>query len=458
MSSVKSVAVIGLGYVGLPLALLAADKDFNTYGIEIDVKKLTLLKDGMSYVDDISDTEIRNTKVHFTDDVSMVSKVDAVIICVPTPVDEDRQPDLSIVKSAVSSISPHIKKGALVVVESTINPGVCDEIVAPLLEEKSNKKVGVDIYLAHCPERINPGDKTWSVRNINRVVGANSKKELDMAVDLYTNLIDAEIKPMGSLKEAEAVKVVENSFRDINIAFVNELAMSFHKLGINLENVIDGAATKPFAFMAHRPGCGVGGHCIPVDPYYLIEYAHSHGFDHSFLRLARNINESMPQFTVDLLTESLNRLGLPVKGTKVALLGLSYKANVGDGRESPAKVIRSLLEDAGAKLSVFDPYISDDSTAKTLSSALKGAQAVVIATGHDEFKSLNASELKNIGIKVVIDGRNIFRSQIDDFVKNGISYEGIGMSSTNHRPSGQPSVSNDNRINTIISSKKSTLK
>ncbi|USN96600.1 MAG: nucleotide sugar dehydrogenase [Candidatus Nomurabacteria bacterium] len=442
MSSVKSIAVIGLGYVGLPLTLLAANKGFRTYGIEIDARKLSSLKDGKSYVDDISDSDITDSKVDFTDNIAAVSKVDAVIICVPTPVDENRQPDLGIVKSAVSSIAPHLKKGTLVVVESTINPGVCDEIVVPLLEEKSGKKVGTDIYLAHCPERINPGDKTWSVRNINRVVGANSKVELEKAVELYSGLIDAEIKPMGSLKEAEAVKIVENSFRDINIAFVNELAMSFHKLGINLENVIDGAATKPFAFMAHRPGCGVGGHCIPVDPYYLIEYAHTHGFDHSFLRLARNINESMPQFTVDLLTESLDRLELPVKGTKVALLGLSYKSNVGDSRESPAKVIRALLEDAGVKLSVYDPYI-DDSTAKTLSSALKGAKAIVIATGHDEFKAISVNKLKAAGVQAVIDGRNIFRSHISEFVKYNIIYEGVGVSSTDSRPLEQQLSSTD---------------
>lgn len=427
MSQIKSIAVIGLGYVGLPIALLASKKGFKVIGVDTDKRKLSSLTEKKSYIDDVSDNEIKNTKVIFTDDASLVAKSDAVIICVPTPVDAKKMPDLGPVQGAVSAVAPHLKKGALLVVESTINPGVCDEVVIPLLEKKSGKKVGHDIYLAHCPERINPGDPKWNVSNINRVVGANSQPELDMAVELYRSLIDAEIKPMGSIKEAEAVKIVENSFRDINIAFVNELAMSFHKLGINLENVIDGAATKPFAFMPHHPGCGVGGHCIPVDPYYLIEYAHGYGFEHDFLRLARSINESMPQFTVDLLIESLNEIGLPLKDTKVALLGLSYKANVGDGRESPARVIKDLLIKAGADLTIYDPYFIDKSTVDSLDKALSSVDAILIATGHDEFKKIDAKMLQKHNIKAVVDGRNIFRASKDAMMDDGVFYRGIGV-------------------------------
>jgi len=427
MSSIKSIAIVGLGYVGLPIALLASKKGFKVIGIDTDTKKIKSLSDNKSYIGDVSNKEIINTKALFTTDAAAVSEVDAVIICVPTPVSAEKIPDLGPVKGAVSAIAPHIKKGTLVVVESTINPGVCDEIVTPLLEKLSGKKVGIDVYLAHCPERINPGDPKWNVSNINRVVGANSKPELDMAVGLYKKLIDAEIKPMGTIKEAEAVKIVENSFRNINIAFVNELAMSFHKLGINLENVIDGAATKPFAFMPHHPGCGVGGHCIPVDPYYLIEYAHDHGFEHEFLRLASNINESMPRFTVDLLIEALNEIGLPLKGTKVTLLGMSYKANVGDGRESPAHVIRDLLVEAEADLTIYDPYTKEDSTVSSLDEALTGTTAIIIATGHNEFKTLDFKDLKKNGTVVVIDGRNILRSQKEEFINNSIIYKGIGI-------------------------------
>ncbi|MGE5327858.1 MAG: nucleotide sugar dehydrogenase, partial [Thiobacillus sp.] len=320
-----------------------------------------------------------------------------------------------------------LKEGSLVVIESTINPGVCDEIVIPLLEEKSGKKVGIDILLAHCPERINPGDPLYNVSNINRVVGANSDKELDVAVRLYQQLIDAEIKPMATIKEVEAVKVIENSFRDINIAFVNELAMSFHKLGINLENVIDGASTKPFSFMPHRPGCGVGGHCIPVDPYYLIEYAHGYGFEHDFLRLARTINESMPQYTVDLVAEVLNKLGKSLKNTKVTLLGLAYKPNVKDSRESPATTIRRLLEKAGVELSVYDPYLKEESTVSTLEEALDGATVLVIATGHSEFKNIADLPLDKYGTKAIVDGRNLLKYSTNKISETGVIYQGIGI-------------------------------
>ncbi|MEO7904785.1 MAG: nucleotide sugar dehydrogenase [Candidatus Saccharimonadales bacterium] len=427
MSKIKSIAVVGLGYVGLPLALLATNKKFTVFGLDIDQRKIDSLATKKSYIDDVSDEAISSSYAIFSNDFKYIEQADAVIVCVPTPVTHDKQPDLGPVKGAITSIAPYLKDGVLLVIESTINPGVCDDIVLPLVEELTGKKVGQDIYLAHCPERINPGDPKWNVSNINRVVGANTQVELDLAVELYAELIDGQIKPMGSLKEAEAVKVVENSFRDINIAFVNELAMSFHKLGINLENVIDGAATKPFAFMPHHPGAGVGGHCIPVDPYYLIEYAHSYGFEHEFLRLARSINEGMPQFTVDLLAEALNEIELPLKGTNVTLLGLSYKSNVGDARESPAYVIKELLEIAGAKLTIYDPYITDGSTVTSIDESLVGADAVLLATGHDAFKSIGADLLKQHNIRVLVDGRNIFRAHKADFNENGIVYKGIGV-------------------------------
>lgn len=425
--TMKKLVIVGLGYVGLPLALLADKKGYIVTGLDIDTKKIEALLAHTSYIDDVPAESIKASTVTFTADAECISDADAVIVCVPTPVTEDKQPDLRPVEGAIKTIAPQLRRGALVVLESTVNPGVCDEIVLPLLESASGMKVGKDIYLAHCPERINPGDTRWNVNNINRVIGANSESELKLAKELYETIIDAEVKPMGSLKEAEAVKVVENSFRDINIAFVNELAMSFHKLGINLENVIDGAATKPFAFMAHRPGCGVGGHCIPVDPYYLIEYAHGYGFEHDFLRLARNINERMPSFTVELLEEALNEIKRPLNGTKISLLGLSYKANIGDDRESPAYEIKELLEEAGADLVVYDPFI-EDSTVKTLREALEHADAIVIATGHQEFiNNLHPETLKQHNIKVLIDGRNLLKHSKSEIQKANTIYKGIGV-------------------------------
>lgn len=426
--SIKTIAVVGLGYVGLPLVLLADKKKMKVIGLDIDQAKIDSLLAKKSYLDDVTDQDIAASNATYSNDFSLAKNADAVIVCVPTPVTHDKHPDLGPVRGAVSSAAPYLKKGALLVIESTINPGVCDDVVVPLVESITGKKVGEDIYLAHCPERINPGDPKWNVSNINRVVGANSKQELDMAVELYEHLIDADIKPMGSLKEAEAVKVVENSFRDINIAFVNELAMSFHKLGINIENVIDGASTKPFSFLPHRPGAGVGGHCIPVDPYYLIEYAHGFGFEHEFLRLARDINESMPKFTVDLLVEALNKHRLPLKNTKVTLLGLSYKPNVGDDRESPAYVIKELLESAGADLTTYDPYFLDRSSVGSLKEALSDATAIVVATAHKEFVNLDLDLLDANRLKVLIDGRNIFKDKKESIKQLGITYEGIGIS------------------------------
>jgi len=338
------VAVIGLGYVGLPLALLVDSKGYDVIGIDYDVRKVDSVNSGKStFVDQEISTQLQARKLNAQNNYAGIEKAQVVIVCVPTPVDSEYMPDLGPVSSACTEISKNLVRGQLVIIESTINPGVCEEVILPILEKHSGLVCGRDFFLAHCPERINPGDEKWNVSNINRVVGGYDKKSLDLAVQFYESIIEASIKPMGSLKEAEAVKIVENSFRDINIAFVNELAMSFTKLGIDVVNVIDGAATKPFAFMAHYPGAGVGGHCIPVDPYYLIEYAKQNGFNHKFLAVAREINNAMPQFVIDQLKESFLDIGKKIEDSKVTVLGLSYKANVGDVRESPAIEIIKLL-------------------------------------------------------------------------------------------------------------------
>lgn len=419
----EKVAVVGLGYVGLPLALLASKNGYDVWGVDLDESKIDLINSGKSpFVDEYVESMLSN-KIKATTDISNISDSDIVLVCVPTPVKNGIEPDLEPLKGAVRALAPHLKKGALLVIESTINPGVCEDVVIPLMEECGKSKSSY--MIAHCPERINPGDPKWNVGNINRVVGADSKEALGVAVRFYESIVDGTIKPMGSIKEAEAVKVVENSFRDINIAFVNELAMSFQRMDINIENVIDGAATKPFAFMPHRPGVGVGGHCIPVDPYYLIEYARGYGFEHDFLRLARRINSSMPEYTVELLIDSLNKAELPVKGTKIALLGLSYKANVDDDRESPSYEVKKLLLDLGASLNVYDPFIARNSNCLNLEEALQGVSAVLIATHHDLFKKIKTSQFKNV--KVVIDGRNIYKDRRQEFEKANIIYRGVGI-------------------------------
>lgn len=419
------VAVIGLGYVGLPLSLLASEKGYQVTGIDKDAAKVGLLNQRRSPIqDDELIKKVAKTKMSASVEGNPISEADTVIICVPTPVSDNYRPDLGPLKSAASFVAENLGEGQLIVVESTINPGVCDQIVIPLIEKVSGKKDGKDFFVAHCPERINPGDKTWSIKNIARVVGSSSPAGLKKAQAFYEGLIDAPIKPMGTIKEAEAVKVIENAFRDINIAFVNELAMSFEKLGIDVVNVIQGAATKPFAFMAHYPGAGVGGHCIPVDPYYLIDYAKESGFDHKFLALARRINNAMPSFAVDVTAELLNQLGLPLKGTPITVLGLAYKPNVDDDRESPAYEIVELLKHRGAKVKAFDPYLIEKSDAKTIQAAVKGSKAVLIATAHDEFKNLTPAYFKKAGVKAVVDGRNCLDPA--KFRAAGLVYKGIG--------------------------------
>jgi UDP-N-acetyl-D-glucosamine dehydrogenase len=423
----KRVAVIGLGYVGLPLALLADEKGFEVTGIDLDQDKLTKLKKRESVIDDeISKKQLKNAKITFTDDFSLLKNIDIAVICVPTPVDKNKNPNLAAVKGAVLGAAKNLKPGSLLVVESTINPGVCDEVVIPLIEQETNHVVGKTLYIAHCPERINPGDPKWHVGNINRVLGADSETALDISYAFYDKLIDAKIMKMGNIKEAEACKIVENSFRDINIAFVNELAMSFDKLGINVKNVIDGAATKPFAFLAHYPGIGVGGHCIPVDPYYLIEYARNKGFDHKFLSLARNINESMPVYAIDQLEQALiSKTSRTLDGAKVAVLGLSYKSNVADDRESPAYVVIDALKKRGAIVTAYDPYMSDKSDCKSLDLALEGKDALVLVTSHKEFINLTPKDF--INVPVLLDGRNMFSERAEDFANNGTIYLGIGI-------------------------------
>jgi nucleotide sugar dehydrogenase len=420
----KTVCVVGLGYVGLPLAVRCVEKGYRVYGLDLDRKKINMINDGKSPIEEKYLAEnLPKFRPIASRDGKVIKKSDIVLICVPTPVDEKFYPDLRPVIEATKLVSRNLKKGSLIVLESTVNPGVSEEIVKPLIE-KAGYKVGKDVFIAHCPERINPGDKKWNVTNIPRVVGSFDKIGLRKALDFYKSIVDGDIHPMKSIREAEAVKIVENSFRDINIAFVNELAKSFDKLDIDVKDVIMGASTKPFAFMPHFPSCGVGGHCIPVDPYYLIERAKQSGFDHEFLKIARKINNSMPSYTVELLQDALNEVKLPMKGTTIGILGVAYKANVDDVRESPSLKIIKLIEKHGATVLVFDPHIPERSNVKDLDELLRRAKAVVLVTDHDEFKSLKPEIFKKFKIKVVIDGKNCFdKNKIRNL---GIIYKGIG--------------------------------
>ena len=426
MGEQKTVTVIGLGYVGLPLAVLSAQKGYKVHGLERTQEKVDKINAGENFLqDEFLEKTFKPGMIEATLDPSVIGKSDFVLVCVPTPVDKLYQPDLTPVKNAVTTITENLdtQRKTVVVIESTINPGVCEEVVEPLFREK-NLQVGKDYELSHCPERINPGDPKWDVTNIPRVVGSFTDEGRDRSVAFYEDIVDASIRPMKSVREAEATKIMENSFRDINIAFVNELAKSFTKLGIDVKDVIEGASTKPFAFMPHWPSCGVGGHCIPVDPYYLIERAKRSGFDHKFLKLAREINNSMPEYTVEILQDLLNEKKLPLNGTTVAVLGIAYKANVGDKRESPSYKVIELLKKHRADVITFDPYLMEESTETSLEETLAKAQAVIVATNHKEFVCLTPKDFSGNDISLVVDGKNCLDKTL--FEKSDILYKGIG--------------------------------
>ncbi len=430
MSDTKSsnkkevVGVVGLGYVGLPLAVRAKERGYDVIGFERTQEKADVINSGKSPIEDeYLEENLPKNPIEATTDTARLKECDIVLICVPTPVDEFHNPDIGPVQGATESISKNLKPGALVVLESTVNPGVSEEIVRPIFEADGHK-VGKDVFIAHCPERINPGDPKWNVTNIPRVIGAFTKKGLVKAINFYESIIDGKIKPMKHIREAEACKVVENSFRDINIAFVNELAKSFDAMGIDIKDVIDGAATKPFAFMPHYPGRGIGGHCIPVDPYYLIKQAKRAGFDHKFLRTSRTINNSMPAYTIKLLQAKLNEVKMPLNGTKIGLLGIAYKANVDDDRESPYYEIVKELQKHKAEIISYDPHIMRRSDVDSLEELLEKSEAIIFVTNHKKFAEVNGSLLKKYDIKVIIDGMNALDK--DDINASGVLYKGIG--------------------------------
>lgn len=423
MKNLPTVTVIGLGYVGFPLACaIAKSKKYRVYGLDTNKERVDKINMRISSVEDKqAEEDIKTARIYATTEDGVIKQSNFIIVCVPTPIDEERKPDLTPVIKASESILKNLKKGQIIILESTVNPGVCEEIILPILES-GGLIGGVDFELVHCPERINPGDPKWNVYNINRNIGGLTKKGTHTAADFYRSFLRANVNEMSSLKAAEATKIVENVFRDVNIAYVNELAQSFDKLGIDVYEVINGASNKPFAFMPHYPGCGVGGHCIAVDPYYLIDYAEKHGFNHKLLKEARMINNSMPHYTVMKLVDGLNSLGIDIKGAKVGLFGLSYKANVGDMRESPALEIKKELLELGADLLCCDPYCNGNAPA-LINDILENCVGVILATNHHQF--LEIVDWKNV--KLIVDGRNCL--DMSNIQSQGIIYNGIGRGS-----------------------------
>jgi UDP-N-acetyl-D-glucosamine dehydrogenase len=411
----KKVSVLGLGYVGLPLAMLACSKGHEVIGIDKKVSVIDMTNKGISHIKE--DFLLNLFKDYNIKAQEKLDSSDIYIICVPTPVDGNKDPDLSCIIEATKEISEVLEDNQLILVESTIYPGVCEEIIKPILD-KSNKKY----FLAHCPERINPGDEKWNVSNIPRVVGGLTKKCGILAKEFYDSILDTKTVLLSQIKAAEATKILENTFRDVNIAFINEMAQSFYNMDIDIKEVIRGASSKPFGFMPHYPSIGVGGHCIAVDPYYMIQRGKVAGFNHEFLIRARKINSEMSKYTANLIQDSLNELSLPIKGTKISILGLSYKPNIADDRESPSYDLIKILKNKGADLKIFDPYFTDKSNVKSLSEAINDVDCIVIATSHKEFLD-DLNLFKNC--KLLVDGKNCLNK--NDVLNMGIIYRGIGV-------------------------------
>jgi UDP-N-acetyl-D-glucosamine dehydrogenase len=410
------IGVVGLGYVGLPLLLCFVEKGFRVIGLDIDAKKTEFLKRGESYIKHIPTSRIskaaKSGLLEATTDFRRAKECDALIIAVPTPLNKNREPDMSYIVLTCEALVPHIRTGQLVVLESTTYPGTTVEVMVPILE-KSGLKVDRDIYVAFSPEREDPSRTDYTTETIPKVVGATSKDGLAYANKVYQQIIVRTV-PVSSTQIAESAKLVENIFRAINIALVNELKVAFMKMGIDVWEVIDAAKTKPFGFMPFYPGPGLGGHCIPIDPFYLTWKAREFGALTKFIELAGEINTAMPDFVVQRTMEALNEVGKPLKGARVLMMGLAYKANVDDDRESPSYHLIEKLEAKGAIVEYNDPYIPEIRPSREFA-RYAGRKSVdisnnfdllLIATAHDEYKKI---DFGNFTIPIV-DTRNIARA------------------------------------------------
>lgn len=411
ISKEAKLGVIGLGYVGLPLIIEFVRAGFTVTGFDIDESKANSLRAGKSYIKHIGAESIEMIRCKFepTTDFSKLTGMDAIVICVPTPLNKNREPDMSYVFDTSRTVAKYLRKGQLISLESTTYPGTTDVDVRGLLEE-SGLKAGIDFYLAFSPEREDPNNKEFSTRTIPKVVGGYNAESLEMAKALYNQIVERTVA-VSSTRVAEATKILENTFRAVNIALVNELKVTFMKMGIDIWEVIEAAKTKPFGFMPFYPGPGLGGHCIPIDPFYLTWKAREYGVPTRFIELAGEINTSMPDFVVQRVIDALNSSGKPLRGARVLLLGLAYKANVDDYRESPSFHLMEKLEEKGAIVSYNDPYIPVIGMTREYAK-FGGRKSVgitddydvmLIATAHDDYRSIDFSNLNC----PIVDTRNL---------------------------------------------------
>ncbi len=418
------IGVIGLGYVGLPLAVEFGQAGFDAIGFEVDKSKAEAINSGSSYIGDVASDAVKKLvdakRLRATTDFSFLSKCDAIIICVPTPLRKTKEPDISYILAAAEEVKTCLRRGQLIVLESTTYPGTTNEVLLPMFEE-TGLKLDEDFLLAFSPERVDPGNPQFQTHNIPKVVGGVTDDSTEVAAHLYSQIVN-DVHAVSSARVAEAAKLLENTFRAVNIGMANEMARLCYALGIDTWEVIRAAATKPFGFMPFYPGPGIGGHCIPLDPHYLSWKARQHGFDSRFIGLAEEVNSRMPEHVVRLVADGLNDAKKSLNGSRVLLLGVAYKKDINDVRESPALSIIDLLRAKGAEVSYHDPFVSevrfDDAhtmgdsepleTIALTEDELKSADCVVIVTDHSDVDYRRVTELSPL----IIDTRNALNGEL----------------------------------------------
>ncbi|MBF1322467.1 MAG: nucleotide sugar dehydrogenase [Mogibacterium diversum] len=412
-----TVGVVGLGYVGLPLAVEKAKAGFKTIGFDVQEEKVKMVNEGHNYIGDVVNEDLKELvesgMMKATSDFSFVKDVDFIAICVPTPLDKHQEPDISYVKSSTEAISKHLSRDTMVVLESTTYPGTTEELLLPILEEGSGLKCGEDFYLGFSPERVDPGNLIYKTKNTPKVVGAVGKDATEVISAMYREVLEGEIYEVSSPAIAEMEKILENTYRNINIGLVNELAILCNKMGISLWEVIDAAKTKPYGFQAFYPGPGLGGHCIPLDPYYLPWKAREFGFHTSMIENSMIINDKMPEYTVDRAASVLNEHKKALNGSKVLVLGVAYKNNIDDYRESPALNVIDILKERGAVTDFYDPWIPKykrngewhEGISEINADIIKEYDLILVATAHDAYDY----EMIRKNAVAIFDTRNAFK-------------------------------------------------
>lgn len=378
------VGVVGLGYVGLPLAVEKAKAGFKTIGFDVQKIKVDMVNKGHNYIGDVVDNDleaiVKSGLLRATIDFSFVKDADFIAICVPTPLDKHQQPDISYVRNSAQEIAKYITKGTIVVLESTTYPGTTEELIKPILEDGSGLECGKDFYLGFSPERVDPGNKQFKTKNTPKVVGAVGDDAREVIATMYRAVLDGEVHEVSSPAVAEMEKILENTYRNINIGLVNELAILCNNMGISLWEVIDAASTKPYGFQAFYPGPGLGGHCIPLDPYYLSWKAREYGFHTSMIETSMIINDKMPDYCVERAIKILNRYRKSINGSKILVLGVAYKQDIDDYRESPAIKVINILKENGANVDFYDPYIKSFKDNGVVEEGLESIDAEVVAS------------------------------------------------------------------------------